>query len=25
VPGQVSTDDIKLSIRLAIPILSGEP
>ena len=25
VPGQVSTDDIKLSIRLAIPIMSGEP
>ena len=25
VPGNVSTDDIKLSIRLAIPIMSGEP
>ena len=25
VPGCISTDDIKLSIRLAIPILSGEP
>ena len=25
VPGHVSTDDIKLSIRLAIPIMSGEP
>ena len=25
VPGSISTDDIKLSIRLAIPILSGEP
>lgn len=25
VPGTVNTDDIKLSIRLAIPILSGEP
>jgi len=25
VPGTTSIDDIKLSIRLAIPILSGEP
>ena len=25
VPGLVSTDDIKLSIRLAIPILCGQP
>lgn len=25
VPGNIATDDIKLSIRLAIPILSGEP
>ena len=25
VPGCISADDIKLSIRLAIPILSGEP
>ena len=24
-PGQPSTDDIKLSIRLAIPIMCGEP
>ncbi len=25
VPGIVSSDDIKLSIRLAIPILCGDP
>ena len=25
VPGYVSSDDIKLSIKLEIPILSGEP
>lgn len=25
VPGIVSSDDIKLSIKLKIPILSGEP
>jgi len=25
VPGNVSQDDVKLSIRLAIPIFSGEP
>ena len=25
VPGSVSQDDVKLSIRLAIPIFSGEP